>query len=57
LIIDWPQAVKTDHANAAELLERDLKNVLTYFSRKFSIELTVKEACEYVIGEAKKLPV
>ncbi len=57
LIIDWPQAVKTDHANAADLLERDLKNIVTFFSRKFSVELTVKEACEYVIGEAKKLPV
>ena len=57
LIIDWPQAVKTDHANAKELMERDLKNVLTYFSRKFNIELTVKEAYEYVTGEAKKLPV
>jgi RIO kinase 2 len=57
LIIDWPQAVKTDHANAAELLERDLKNVLTYFSRKFSIELAIKEAGEYVIGEARRLPI
>ncbi|MCW3999138.1 MAG: serine/threonine protein kinase [Candidatus Bathyarchaeota archaeon] len=57
LIIDWPQAVKTDHANAAELLERDLRNVLVYFSRKFRVELTVKEACEYVTGEARKLPV
>jgi RIO kinase 2 len=56
LIIDWPQAVKTDHANAVELLERDLKNVLTFFSRKFSIELATKEASEYVTGEAKSLP-
>jgi RIO kinase 2 len=57
LIIDWPQAVKTDHANASELLERDLKNVLAYFSRKFGIELTVKEACAYVTGELRRLPV
>ncbi|MGE5188379.1 MAG: RIO1 family regulatory kinase/ATPase, partial [Betaproteobacteria bacterium] len=42
LIIDWPQAVKNDHANAAELLERDLKNVLVFFGRKFSIKLSVK---------------
>lgn len=56
LIIDWPQAVKTDHKNAAELLERDLKNLLTFFSRKFRIELSLKEACEYVIGEARRLP-
>ncbi len=57
LIIDWPQAVKTDHANAAELLERDLRNVLTFFSRKFNVELAVKEAIEYVTGEAGSLPV
>jgi len=57
LIIDWPQAVKTDHANAAELLERDLNNVLVYFGRKFNLKLDVKEVCKYVVGEAKSLPV
>jgi len=57
LIIDWPQAVKIDHANAAELLERDLTNVLVFFNRKFSLKLPVEEACRYVIGEAKRLPV
>jgi RIO kinase 2 len=57
LIIDWPQAVKTDHKNAAELLERDLKNVLTYFSRKFSVELPIEEAFKYVVGKTKRLPV
>ena len=57
LIIDWPQAVKTDHENAAELLERDIKNVLTYFSRKFNLKLAGKEACDYVIGEARSLKV
>jgi RIO kinase 2 len=56
LIIDWPQAVKTDHKNAKELLERDLKNILTFFSRKFNLELSADEAYKYVIGEAKKLP-
>jgi RIO kinase 2 len=55
LIIDWPQAVKTDHANAGELLERDIKNVLTYFSRKFNVKLAGKEACDYVTGEARSL--
>jgi RIO kinase 2 len=55
LIIDWPQAVKTDHATAAELLERDIKNLLTYFSRKFNLELAVKEACDYVTGKARSL--
>jgi RIO kinase 2 len=57
LIIDWPQAVKTDHANAPELLERDLNNVLIFFSRKFNTKLALQEACKYVIGEAKRLPI
>ena len=55
LIIDWPQAVKTDHANAAEYLERDIRNVLVFFCRKFNIKLAEKEACEYVIGKARNL--
>jgi RIO kinase 2 len=57
LIIDWPQAVKTDHANAADLMQRDLKNVLTFFNRKFRLELAVEEAYKYVVGEAKRLPI
>ena len=55
LIIDWPQAIKTDHTNAEELLERDIKNVLIFFSRKFNVKLAVKEACEYVTGKARSL--
>ncbi len=55
LIIDWPQAVKTDHTNATELLERDIRNLLTYFSRKFNLELTEEEVCEYVTGKARSL--
>ncbi len=34
-IFDWPQAVSTDHANATELLTRDVENVLGYFRRKY----------------------
>ena len=57
LIIDWPQAVKTDHANSAELLDRDIKNVLTYFNRKFNIKLAAEEACSYVTGRARSLKI
>jgi RIO kinase 2 len=57
LIIDWPQAVKNDHANATELLERDLNNVLIFFSRKFSLKLAVKEAYGYIVGETRRLPI
>lgn len=35
VLFDWPQAVSTDHQNASELLERDLKSCLAYFARKY----------------------
>ena len=34
-VFDWPQAVSTDHANADELLARDVENVVGYFRRKY----------------------
>ncbi|WP_117363414.1 serine/threonine-protein kinase RIO2 [Natrarchaeobaculum sulfurireducens] len=34
-IFDWPQAVPTDHENAAEFLARDVENLLGYFRRKY----------------------
>ena len=33
-LFDWPQAVPTDHENATELLERDVRNVAGYLKRK-----------------------
>lgn len=55
LIIDWPQYVMADHANAEELLERDIKNITTFFSRRFNLKVVVKEACDYVTGKARSL--
>ncbi len=55
LIIDWPQYVSADHVNAQELLVRDLKNVLTFFSRKFNVDLAVDAACDYVTGKVRSL--
>ena len=34
-IFDWPQAVPTDHANADDLLERDVTNLVGFFRRKY----------------------
>lgn len=33
-LIDWPQAAAVDHPNAAEFLERDVRNVISFFERK-----------------------
>jgi RIO kinase 2 len=57
LIIDWPQYIMTNHANAEELLERDLKNILTFFNRKFNLKVAAKEACDYVTGKARNLAI
>ena len=43
LIIDWLQWVPVDHPNAASLLERDVRNISTYFRKKFKIESNVDE--------------
>jgi RIO kinase 2 len=53
LIIDWPQNVTTKHPNAEELLERDLKNVLTFFQRKHGLKNQLKDALTYVTEETK----
>ncbi|WP_435361173.1 RIO1 family regulatory kinase/ATPase domain-containing protein [Haloarchaeobius sp. DFWS5] len=34
-VFDWPQAVPTEHDNADEFLERDLRNMVGYFRRKY----------------------
>ena len=57
LIIDWPQYVMADHANAEDLLERDLKNVLTFFNRKFNVKVAIEEACDYVTGKTRSLAI
>lgn len=48
LIIDWPQYVTKDHPNAAELLKRDVNNVLTYFRRKFGIQKETEKVIRFV---------
>ena len=55
LIIDWPQFVTREHPNADDLLERDLKNILDYFSRKFKVKVSPENACDFVSGKTKKL--
>ena len=55
LIIDWPQYVKVDEVNAAKLLERDLKNIVAFFRRRFKVKVQVQEACDYVTGNTRVL--
>jgi RIO kinase 2 len=54
-IIDWPQYVLTDHPNAKEILERDVKNTLLFFKRKFSEEFDIEKAVAYTSGKIETL--
>jgi RIO kinase 2 len=53
VIIDWPQAVSRTHPQALELLERDLKNVVDHFQRKYRLNFEPEEALAFVLGEGK----
>ncbi|GGL33148.1 hypothetical protein GCM10009037_15980 [Halarchaeum grantii] len=35
VLFDWPQSVPTDHENAREFLGRDVRNIVSYFQRKY----------------------
>ena len=46
-VIDWPQYVEVEHEKAGEFLERDVRNVLAFFKRKYGLERDL----EGVVGE------
>jgi RIO kinase 2 len=55
LIIDWPQYVAAGHPNAQELLMRDVKNVLKYFSRRCGLKVKNGAVYAYVTGKGRAL--
>jgi len=52
LIIDWPQFIKANHPNAADILRRDVTNILKFFRRKFGTKYPLEQALAYVRGES-----
>jgi RIO kinase 2 len=50
LIIDWPQYLPAHQANADEMLERDIENVLKYFKRKFGVASDASQVLKYIIA-------
>jgi RIO kinase 2 len=52
-IIDWPQAVERTHQNARILLERDLSNLLSFFARKYRIQMPLEEALERLAAKGE----
>lgn len=50
LLIDWPQAVTKNHPNANALLERDIKNIIHYFKRKFNLEYSFDTTKAFIMS-------
>jgi RIO kinase 2 len=48
LIIDWPQYLPVTNPRASELLERDIRNVLKYFKRKFGLRRDLDQTLKFV---------
>jgi RIO kinase 1 len=53
-LIDFGQGVVLSHPNAEKYLERDVRNILMYFS-KYGFEIEINKALNYVKGKEKKL--
>jgi RIO kinase 2 len=54
-LIDWPQAVGTDHPNCRALLEHDVTAVVKFFLKAYGVELDEKKALLFVTGESESL--
>lgn len=54
-VIDFPQAVPSNHKTAEELLKRDVKNINDFFQRKFRIGYDETEVLQYIKGETSQL--
>lgn len=50
-IIDWPQYVTVGSKTANEMLERDVKNVLAHFEKKYRIKRDLQSTLEYIKGK------
>lgn len=56
LFIDWPQWISSDHPNWRFYLERDLRNILYFFHRKFGIERELPNVLAEVTHSGKPKP-
>ncbi|MDH5647514.1 MAG: AarF/UbiB family protein, partial [Candidatus Heimdallarchaeota archaeon] len=48
IIIDFPQSVDRSEKNANELLMRDIKNIISFFDRKYKLNTDINEIYNYV---------
>ena len=54
-IIDWPQAVWRNDPRADDLLNRDIENIVRFFSKRFRVTVSKADAVSYVKGTRESL--
>ncbi|MBI3859285.1 MAG: hypothetical protein HY296_03465 [Thaumarchaeota archaeon] len=54
-LIDWPQAVGSDHPNCKELLRHDVETVVKFFRKAYGTGISEGTAYSYAAGEASRL--
>lgn len=47
-VIDWPQAIESSTPDSQRLLSRDIKNILTFFAKKYKTKYSLENAYNYV---------
>lgn len=55
VFIDWPQSVKRNDPRAKELLERDVSNIVNFFSKRFRVSAPIQVALDFVQGKKRSL--
>lgn len=54
-IIDWPQYITLDHPGSIDYLRRDIRNILTFFRRKYDVDVDFDRVMGYVTGLSSTL--
>jgi RIO kinase 2 len=52
-IIDWPQAVPSNHPNAKNLLRRDVFNIVRFFNKRFSTSINFEDTLKEIINDSQ----
>lgn len=54
-IIDWPQYITSDHPGALNYLKRDIRNLLSFFKKRYYIDVDIDRVVSYVTGSSSTL--
>lgn len=53
-IIDWPQSIGKEHTSADMMLERDVRNILNFFRKRYGLDYDIKQVVEYIKSNNNK---